>query len=253
MIGQPTPGVPVYTVKSIAGGRPRVHHRNLLQPLQGRIRQEGGVEEEGSSDSEDEEQGGDEMPIARTPYRRPRGTTRPQASPTQQRDAYAVLSEQKTLSMLTSPFSPEHMAGDEDSTDDEEYTDSLTSPTTAIGSTTVAIPPSTAEVVADNSNLQDSPTKSQLAPKMPCLGGSTPPDQTTDSVSTQQHSDSEPSDDDQSTIIPVPPAPRRSARSTKGIPPVYFGKVHISSTFISEVAKPTKYKQTLYVPCYQIV
>ena len=55
--------------------------------------------------------------------------------------------------MLTSPSSPEHMAEHEDSSEDEEYTDSLTSPTTASGSTTVEIPPSTAEVVDDNSNL----------------------------------------------------------------------------------------------------
>ena len=145
------------------------------------------------------------------------------------------------------------MSGDEDSSEEEEYTIPLISPTTASGSTTAEIPPSTAEAVADISNLQDSPTKSQLAPEMPCLGGSTPPDQTTDSVSIQQDSDSEPSDDDQSTKSPMPPAPRRSARSTKGIPPVHFGKVHIYSTVISEVAKPTKYKQTLYDPCYQIV
>ena len=42
VVGQPTPGVPVYTVKSAAGGRTRVLHRNLLLPLQGRIRQEEG-------------------------------------------------------------------------------------------------------------------------------------------------------------------------------------------------------------------
>ena len=43
VVHQPTPRVPVYAVKSIAGGRPRVLHRNLLLPLQGRIRQEYGV------------------------------------------------------------------------------------------------------------------------------------------------------------------------------------------------------------------
>ena len=43
VVDQPTPGVPVYAVKSIAGGRPRVLHRNLLLPLQGQIRQEDGV------------------------------------------------------------------------------------------------------------------------------------------------------------------------------------------------------------------
>ena len=41
VVDQSTPGVPVYVVKSIAGGRPRILHRNLLLPLQGRIRHEG--------------------------------------------------------------------------------------------------------------------------------------------------------------------------------------------------------------------
>ena len=64
VVDQPTPGDPVYAVKSIAGGRPRVLHRNLLLPLQGRIRQEGRVGEEGSSDSKGE----DEMSeVARAP------------------------------------------------------------------------------------------------------------------------------------------------------------------------------------------
>ena len=38
VIGQPNPGIPVYKVESVAGGRTRVLHRNLLLPLQGRIR-----------------------------------------------------------------------------------------------------------------------------------------------------------------------------------------------------------------------
>ena len=38
VVGQPTPGVPVYTVKSLAGGRTKVLHRNLLLPMQGRVR-----------------------------------------------------------------------------------------------------------------------------------------------------------------------------------------------------------------------
>ena len=48
VVGQPTPGVPVYTVKNITGGKTRVLHRNLLLPLQGRIRQTGVTVEEGS-------------------------------------------------------------------------------------------------------------------------------------------------------------------------------------------------------------
>ena len=37
LVGQPTPGVPVYTVKSVAGGRTRVLHKNLLLSLKGEI------------------------------------------------------------------------------------------------------------------------------------------------------------------------------------------------------------------------
>ena len=125
MVGQPTPGVPVYTVQSVAGGRTRLLHRNLLLPLQGRIRQEGGLKGEGISSSEDEEKEGDEMPkVARTPHRMPRRSTKPKACPTQQKDASvkdasADLSGQKTHSLLAVPSSPEHMSGDEDSSKEE--------------------------------------------------------------------------------------------------------------------------------------
>ena len=82
MVSQPTPGVPVYTVESVAGGRTRVLYRNLLLPLQGRIRQEDGMRGEGISDSENEVEEGDEMPkVARAPHGSPRGTTKPKSSP----------------------------------------------------------------------------------------------------------------------------------------------------------------------------
>ena len=88
VVDQPTPGVPVYTVKSVAGGRARVLHRNPLLPLQGKIRQVGGMMEEGISDSKDEEEGRDDMlNVARVPCGRPRGTTRCKTSPSQQREA----------------------------------------------------------------------------------------------------------------------------------------------------------------------
>ena len=41
------------------------------------------------------------------------------------------------------------------------------------------------------------------------------------------------------------------ARSTKGIPPVCYMQVQIKSTIISDLDKPTRYRQVLYVPCYQ--
>ena len=83
VVCQPTPGVPVYSVKSVAGGKTKVLHRNLLLPQQGRVRQTGGSVEEGITDSEEEEEGGVVMPkVARVPKGRPRVTTKPQASPT---------------------------------------------------------------------------------------------------------------------------------------------------------------------------
>ena len=156
--------------------------------------------------------------------------------------------------LLASPSSPEHMTGDEDSSEDEVYTDSFTSHTTASGSTTADPLTSSASVLEDNSSVQPlnvSPTESQFTSEMPYVG-STQSDQTSDSVFIQQPSSLDSSSSQNSiTISPVPPAPRRSARSTKGAPPVQFGKGYTHSTIISEVAKPTMYKQILYVPCYQ--
>ena len=57
VVGQPTPAVPMYTVQGIAGGKTRVLHWNLLLPLQGRVRQQGGIKGEDISSSEDEEGG----------------------------------------------------------------------------------------------------------------------------------------------------------------------------------------------------
>ena len=102
------------------------------------------------------------------------------------------------------------------------YTDPFVSHATASGSTTADLLTSTASAVEDNSEVHISPTENQFTLDMPYLEGFTQPQD-------------------------------RSARSTKGVPPVHFGKVYTHSTIISEVAKPTKYKQTLYVPCYHAV
>ena len=152
---------------------------------------------EGISDSEDEEEGGDKMPkVAKTPPGRHRGTTKPKASPFQQKeasskDASADLSGQKPHSLLASPSSLEHMSGDEDSSEDELYTDSFTSHTTASGSNPLT---SNASALEDNSSVQPlnvSPTESQFTPEMPYLE-STQSHQTTDCVFIQQLSSLEP-------------------------------------------------------------
>ena len=87
---------------------------------------------------------------------------------------------------------------------------------------------------------------------MPYLEESTQPDQTHDSVFTHQPNQ-QPNDsvtcNTLTTSLPELPAPRRSARSTKGAPPVHFGKVYIYSTIISKVAEAPKYRETLFVPC----
>ena len=81
VVGQPTPGVPVYTVKRVAGGKTKVLHRNLLLSLQGRIRQTDETVEEGITDSDEEEGGRTMMPtVARVPKGSPRVTTKPQLS-----------------------------------------------------------------------------------------------------------------------------------------------------------------------------
>ena len=179
----------MYTVQDVAGGKTRVLHRNLLLPLQGRVRQQGGIKGDGSSDSEDEEEGEDEMPkVARAPQGRLRRGTKPKASPTQQKEVYGkgasadlesgasvsrLLSKQKNHSLLAAPSSPELMSGDEDSSEEEVYTDSLTSHTTASGSPTADILTYTASAVEDNSNLKPSLTESQFSPDMPYLEEST--------------------------------------------------------------------------------
>ena len=60
VIEQPTPGIPVYKVKCIAGGRTRVLHCNLLLPLQGRLRQsegQGGIDTPDPEEEEEEDSG----------------------------------------------------------------------------------------------------------------------------------------------------------------------------------------------------
>ena len=85
MVDQPTPGIPVYVVKSIAGGRPRVLHRNLLLPLQGRLRQEGATGEGSNPDSDSE---GETPEPPQVPCGRPRRAR--QVNPTEKRDAPSI-------------------------------------------------------------------------------------------------------------------------------------------------------------------
>ena len=65
------------------------------------------------------------------------------------------------------------------------------------------------------------------------------PDQTILDVDNEHEPEPESeSESDSDTNSAVPTAPRRSARSTKGIPPVCYGQVQIHSTIISELENP---------------
>ena len=57
VVAQPTPGVLVFKIGTLDGDKTRILHRNLLLPLQGRLRQKGGLEWEDTLDPdvEDEE------------------------------------------------------------------------------------------------------------------------------------------------------------------------------------------------------
>ena len=169
VVGQPTPGVPVYAVKSAAGVKTKVLHRNLLLPLQGRIRQTGGSVEEGVTDSEEEEEGGALMPkVARIPTGRPRVTTKALVSPT-------PVDPNASSLIILSP--PESISGDEDSNGEDELlynTASLTSHTTASNSTSA----DTLSIEA-SSSIPPSVTESKFSTIMPYLEES---DHASDSV-----------------------------------------------------------------------
>ena len=256
VVGQPTPGVPVYTVKSLTGGKTKALHKNLLLPLQGRIRQEGETVEEGVTDSDEEEEGRAVRPkVARAPKGSPRVTTKPQGSPTP---------AEPSASSLTDYSPPESISGDEDSNGEGEITyntDSLTSHTTASSSTSADI--LSAETSNSIPHMSDSVTESQFSTVMVYMEDS---GQTSDSVFIEtsssidphvsQHIPQTPVQTDTSnasnpveTTLEQTPAPRRSARSTRGAPLVCFGKVITHCTRVTNMTDTTAYRQTLFVSC----
>ena len=130
----------MYKVEFVAGGRTRILHRNLLLPLQGRVRQPDGLEVEdlqNPDEEEDEDDGMPGMPKAPQVRARRRNTT-PQSSPTQHlkasgKDVYADL-------RLKVPFDFRELSDllDGESGEEEDLcTVSLTSNTTASDSTTI--------------------------------------------------------------------------------------------------------------------
>ena len=251
VVGQPTPGVPVYTVKSLSGGKTKVLHRNLLLPLQGRIRQEGETVEEGSTDSEEEEE---ERAV------RPQVDKAPRGSPT--KPPGSLPPAEHSASSLIDHSPPESSSGEEDSNGEEEITyntGSLTSHTTASSSTSADM--LSAEASNRTPRKSDSITESQFSSVMPYTEDT---GQTSDSVFIEtstdphvsQHISQTPSQNNtsnaSSSVESTPiqtPAPRRSARSTKGAPPVCYGKVITHCTRVTNMTDIPAYRQTLFVSC----
>ena len=168
----------MYKVESVAGGRTRVLHRNLLLLLQGRIRQPGGQEVEDLQSPEEEEDEDNGMPgVPRAPQvRTRRRNVSPQSKPTQHMKA----SDQEASADLKLKSSSDFrqlsdMLHDEESSEEELYTDSLTSHTTTsdttIGNLSSPLDP-TSFRVKDPSAI--SKTESQFSSNMPYLEDSTP-------------------------------------------------------------------------------
>ena len=128
----------MYEVECVARGRTRILHRNLLLPLQGRIRQPSGLEVEDLQNPDEEEDADDVMPgVTRAPQvRARRRNTIPQSSLTQHVKASGKDASADLKSKVPSNFRQLSDLLDGGSSEEEElYTDSLTSHTTASDST----------------------------------------------------------------------------------------------------------------------
>ena len=127
-----------------------------------------------------------------------------------------------------------------DSNDEEIYTDSLTSHTTAsdstIGNLTSSLGPPLSRVEDPKLNCK---TESQFSSSMPYLEDSTPLTPITVSDSHDSAFVSDPSPDTSSSVSSTEtpmPIPRRSTGSTKGKPPERYGNVCTFDTLVDMVS-----------------
>ena len=241
VVDQPTPGIPVYTVKSLAGGQTKVLHRNLLLPLQDRLRQEGETMGDGATDSEEEEERDVTPCVTRAPKGGPRNISKPQD------DLTPVESEASSVADLS-------FHSLDGGSNEENVYDSLSSLTTASSSTSADF-----QSTETNSPVPDSITESQFSTVMPYQedSGQTSTEVFTETSDTkphtsQQHSNSlnilETTQVSQVNKTPPPsPVPRTSTRITRGAPPVCFGRVITHGTRICNMFDNPVYRQTLFV------
>ena len=250
VIGQPNPGIPVYKVKSVAGGKTRVLHCKLLLPLQGRLRQQGGQEvEDPQGPEEEEEEEEEDSGLSGVPKAPQEKTGKRPASPQEKPTQHMEASRQDASADLKPKDSSDFRLLPEslltvDSSDDEVYTDSLTSHITAsdsnVGNLTSPLGPISSGMEEPKI---DSKTESQFSSSMLYLEESTPliydNSSTPSAINISDSHDgvfvSDSSPDISSSIsssdTPIP-IPRRSTRSTKGKPPKRYGKVYTFDTLV---------------------
>ena len=222
-------------------------HHNLLLPLQGRLRQSEGQVGVDTPDPEEEEEEDSGLPgVPQAPQAQTgKGPPPPQTKPTppseaSKQDASAELSR-KTSSSKHVPESLFTL----DSSDDEVYTDSLTSHTTASDSTTNNL---TSLLEPSLLPKAISKTESQFSSNMPYLEGNTPTTLSTPSIDSVKHSSTTASDKPDDSVcasdpnseiqheasspeLPMP-IPRRSTRSTKGKCPERYGNIYAFDTIV---------------------
>ena len=206
-----------------------------------RVRQQGGQEVEdpqGPEEEEEEESGIPGVPKAPQVKAGKRHVS-PQAKPTQHMEASSQDASADLKSRDSTDFRllPDRLFSEDSSEEEEVYTDSLTSHTTAsdstIGNLTSSLGPIPSRV--EEPNIV-SKTESQFSSSMPYLEDST--------HLVVSSSDSHASADDSVFVSdssnnvfspissPVVPIPRRSTRSTRGKPPARYGKVYTFDTFV---------------------
>ena len=135
----------------------------------------------------------------------------------------------------------------EDSSEENAY-DSLTSHTTASSSISADI-----QSAETNTNIPHSITESQFSAVMPYQedSGKASNEVFTETSSLEPHTSQQISQSLNTSETPnipsPPPIPRRSTRSTRGAPPVHFGRVITHSTRVSNMFDNPVYRQTLFV------
>ena len=197
---------------------------------------------EGVTDSEEEEEEKAVTPcVTRAPKGGPRNISKPQD------DLTPVAPEASSVADLS------FHSLDGGSSEENAY-DSLSSHTTASSSTSAEL-----QSTETNSPIPDSITESQFSTVMPYQedSGQTSTEVFTETSDAKPHTNQQSSksfDISETTQVspnnqtpPPSPVPRRSTRSTRGAPPVHFGRVITHGTRISNMFGSPVYKQTLFL------